>query len=283
MEKKDNTRRSSALPTLLQLRFLIELEKLKSRWGSASMIAECCGTTQATVSRYFKVCINNGYLKEDFQFTETGKLWLAEYKSLIVKLTNYLRAIGIPEQELENNLRVMIGNVEMHTLKKMVDDNAGTPVQRAMRTKKMVRFAQEEQEALEDCQVYFKLLCMENYASDMEKCFSMANLGFEREAYLRHDKEQDKWYLELTARDMAAHSRVSGENMIGHVATLKYDREGVLTAAEMENEKVKVPLEYCHFRRGSGLERVGYLAATFTCNVGNSHMPESTALLFFTF
>lgn len=280
--EKENTKRKAALPTLIQLRALIELEGLGGKWGDVSLIADRCGVSQVTVSRYFKKCITNGYLQKDFQFTEAGKVWLTEYKTLLVKLTRYLREIGIPENELEDNVAAMIENLALYTLKKMTDDNGETLVQKTIKAKKSVRFSSEEAEATENCLVYYKILSMRSKGTHKNN-FSMANNGFEQDAYLRHQKEQDMWYLEMTIKDMSAPSRINGEKMIGRLETLKFYKEEVLTRADIVDGKVKIPLQYCNFRWGTGLERIGFLTVTLTCSVGGQHMPESTALLFFSF
>ena len=82
-------------------------------------------------------------------------------------------------------------------------------------------------------------------------------------------------------KEMAAHSRVSGEMMAGKLKTLKYEHNEVLEEARIENNIVKIPMEACRIHRWTGIGTMGIVPVTVTCSVGPMHMPESTALLYF--
>ena len=119
MKAEENVMQKN-LPTLQQLNYLVELERLGTKRGFVSLIAEKCGVNHGSVSRYLKSCIENNYLSKDYEFTELGKVWLNGYKNIMEKLPHYLRGIGIPEEEMANNVKSLIENTRLHTLTAMV-------------------------------------------------------------------------------------------------------------------------------------------------------------------
>ena len=78
----------------------------------------------------------------------------------------------------------------------------------------------------------------------------MAMRGFEEIAEIV--QENGESYLELKLKEMAAHSRVSGEMMAGKLKTLKYEHNEVLEEARIENNIVKIPMEACRIHRWTG-------------------------------
>lgn len=112
MEKGENLNRRN-LPTLQQLRYLTELEKEDNTRGMIARIAEKCQVSTAPVSRYLKSCCEKGLLTEDYRFTKKGQAWIENYKRILKELPFYFRSIGIPEAQLEANVRDMI---EKHQL-----------------------------------------------------------------------------------------------------------------------------------------------------------------------
>lgn len=75
MEQGENFKREG-LPALQQVYYLMELERLgkngKKR-GSVTRIAKTCGVHRSSVNRYFKKCLEEGYLTEGLDLTEKGK------------------------------------------------------------------------------------------------------------------------------------------------------------------------------------------------------------------
>lgn len=88
-------------------------------------------------------------------------------------------------------------------------------------------------------------------------------------------------WLELTIREMQAHSRIDGRMMQGHLTSLKYEQGGMMKVAKVKNGKVKIPLEACQFYQNTRGRNYGSVPVTLACSVGQMHMPESTALLRF--
>jgi len=80
---------------------------------------------------------------------------------------------------------------------------------------------------------------------------------------------------------MSAHSRVSGETMVGKLKTLKYEHDEVLETVDIVNNIVRIPMEACKIHKWTGVGTMGVVPVTVTCSVGLVHMPESTALLYF--
>lgn len=48
--------------TVLQIQYLTELEQLEKGRGTIGAVAAKCGVKHPTVSRFFKSCIEKGYL-----------------------------------------------------------------------------------------------------------------------------------------------------------------------------------------------------------------------------
>lgn len=46
-------------PSMLQIQYLMELEKVGKKRGSVTMIADICGVSHGPVSRFFKECMEN--------------------------------------------------------------------------------------------------------------------------------------------------------------------------------------------------------------------------------
>ncbi len=278
MEAGDNLKRKN-LPTMQQLRYLTELEHMGNEWGSLSMIAEKCGVSQPAVSKYLKNCVENGYLTYDYKFTELGKSWFYGYQELAKRLREYLSSIGIPEQELEENVSSLIENTNPHTLENMINKSNKTNNPETKKAKKITAQVPFEIENYGDCRVYYKIFRMKDSSPKKQGSFSMANKGFMKEAYLR--QKETEQYLELRVLEVSAPSRMNGQQMKGSLDTVKYENEGVLVEAEIQSGKIAIPLRSFRFHRGHGGELTGLLPITFTCSVGQMHMPESTAVFVF--
>lgn len=278
MESGENLKRKN-LPTIQQLQYLTELENLKAERGFVVLIAEKCGVTHGVVSRYLKSCIDNGYLTADYQFTEYGRLWLNDYRKLMRDLKDYLGFIGIPEHEISENIRTLIENTELHTLKAMVRSYENMMILKQTGKENGVPDGLEEVlSRQEECRVHFKIYRMnaENKKSGRDR-FSMANHGFEKLAFLKKDALGD--CLEFRIREMSADSRVDGMRMTGKLEQLKYEKQGELHMASIEDGCLRIPLDAFRFHRGQGGELMGMAPITVTCSVGRVHMPESTALM----
>lgn len=278
MESGENLKRKN-LPTVQQLQYLAELENLKAERGFVVLIAEKCGVTHGVVSRYLKSCIDNGYLTLDYQFTELGQLWLNDYRKLMEDLGEYLRFIGIPEHEIAENVRTLIENTELHTLKAMVRGYENMMVLKQTGKEKGVPDnLKEELHRYGECRVHFKIYRM-NAADGKygQSRFSMANQGFEKLALLGKDDSGE--YLEFQIKEMSADSRVDGTRMTGRLEHLRYEEHGVLHTAVIHEGRLRISLDAFRLHRGQGGELIGMAPVTVTCSVGRVHMPESTALM----
>ncbi len=88
-------------------------------------------------------------------------------------------------------------------------------------------------------------------------------------------------YLELSIREMNAHSRMNGQDMSGHLSLLRYVENGNFFEAPIRKGKVTLPLDACHFQKNSRGRVKGSIPITVACSVGEAHMPERTAQLVF--
>lgn len=276
MSKGENLKRDN-LPTMLQIRYLTELEKLGNKRGNVAVIADACGVTHSSVSKYFKSCYERGYLTKDYQFTPMGTAWLERYKKMIEDLQVYFLNIGMAEQEIPDHVRKMIENMDFHVLTHMVNNDQKMRKEHLADKKKVM-----SQNILEEVLKYgnhsveFMLFRLDYHEGTG---ISMANRGFARPAVLRHNK-RGSW-LQLTIQEMQAQSRIDGKPMEGCLQSLKYEQDGLLHMAEIKDHMLRIPLEACRFSRKQGGEVSGIIPVTVTCSVGRAHMPESTAVLVF--
>lgn len=202
---------------------------------------------------------------------------IAEYYGVNRSTVNRYFKSCIERGILTESLDVMVENIDIHMLELMI--NAYTE-KKSVYKKKENELDQEIQHNLQKCErhpVVFRLYRMNKKPGQDRD--SMAMRGFEDIAEIV--QENGESYLELKLKEMAAHSRVSGEMMAGKLKTLKYEHNEVLEEARIENNIVKIPMEACRIHRWTGIGTMGIVPVTVTCSVGPMHMPESTALLYF--
>ena len=276
MEKGEHLKRQNR-PTMLQLKYLQGLSRVEKKRGAQGSIAEYYNVNRSTVNRFFKNCIERGILTEALEFTVEGQEWLDRYVRLYENLQKYLEEIGARPEEIEETIDVMVEDIDIHMLELMINAHAE---KKLVYKRKENELDQEIQNNLQKCErhpVVFRLYRMNKKPGQSRD--SMAMRGFEETAEIVQDKEES--YLELKVKDMSAHSRVSGETMVGKLKTLKYEHDEILETADIVNNIVRIPMEACKIHRWTGVGTMGVVPVTVTCNVGLVHMPESTALLYF--
>ena len=285
MNNQDN--RNLLHPSMLQIQYLLELEKTGKKRGSVAMIADTCGVSHGPVSRFFKECIGRGYLTEKYEFTTEGAHALLTYKKLLRDVKTYLKAMNIPEKEIPEKMKQLIENVDYDLLRTMVR-NARQTTEHTVEGKD--KQEQKNSQGEKDSNAYFieKILekgkfqvgiAIHQISRNSETRLSMAHQGFEHLACIRNNT-RGSW-LELTIREIYGRSRIDGTEMSGHLSSLKYEKQGQLYEAVIKNGKLRIPLSACHFFRGRMGNVKGTVHITVACNVGNAHMPESTAVLTF--
>ena len=286
MNKQDS--KNLLHPSMLQIQYLLELEKVGKKRGSVAMIADTCGVSHGPVSRFFKECIEKGYLTEKYEFTAEGTHALLTYKKLLRDVKLYLKTMNIPEKEITDKMKQLIENVDYDLLRTMIR-NARQTAEHAAKQDKSQKDAQDSQYS-RDSNAYFieKILekgkfqvgiAIHQISRNSETRLSMAHRGFEHLASIRNNT-RGSW-LELTIREIHGRSRIDGTEMSGHLSSLKYEKQGQLYEAVIKDGHLKIPLSACHFFRGRLGNVKGTVHITVACNVGNAHMPESTAVLTF--
>lgn len=276
MEKGEHLKRQNR-PTMLQLKYLQGLSRVEKKRGAQGSIAEYYNVNRSTVNRFFKNCIERGILTEALEFTVEGQEWLDRYVRLYENLQKYLEEIGARPEEIEETIDVMVEDIDIHMLELMINAHAE---KKSVYKKKENELDQEIQNNLQKCErhpVVFRLYRMNKKSGQSRD--SMAMRGFEETAEIVQDKGES--YLELKVKDMSAHSRVSGETMVGKLKTLKYEHDEVLETVDIVNNIVRIPMEACKIHKWTGVGTMGVVPVTVTCSVGLVHMPESTALLYF--
>ncbi|MDE7320118.1 MAG: hypothetical protein K2N46_10355 [Lachnospiraceae bacterium] len=277
MERRDYFDRMKR-PTLEQVRYLDEIGRAKKKRGAAAQIAKNHDISHASISRFFRDCMDAGYLDADYQVTADGKEWLAYYKGLELALTKYLQENGVPKEDIPRNVQVMAEQMDSDVLSALLDGRGKHGVRlydrKSRTTMEELKMHLKPGEHLVD----FLLL---RYEKDQRwrQARSMADRGFERPAVL--NCADGEVYLELTPREMSAPSRISGGLMSGHLAGLSYAADGMLKKAEASEGRVRIPLEAFHIRQRAEGRLECQTLVTVTCSVGTVHMPESTALLSF--
>ena len=276
MEKGEHLKRQNR-PTMLQLKYLQGLSRVEKKRGAQGSIAEYYNVNRSTVNRFFKNCIERGILTEALEFTVEGQEWLDRYVRLYENLQKYLEEIGARPEEIEETIDIMVEDIDIHMLELMINAHAE---KKSVYKRKENELDQEIQNNLQKCErhpVVFRLYRMNKKPGQSRD--SMAMRGFEETAEIVQDKGES--YLELKVKDMSAHSRVSGETMVGKLKTLKYEHDEVLETADIVNNIVRIPMEACKIHKWTGVGTMGVVPVTVTCSVGLVHMPESTALLYF--
>ena len=276
MEKGEHLKRQNR-PTMLQLKYLQGLSRVEKKRGAQGSIAEYYNVNRSTVNRFFKNCIERGILTEALEFTVEGQEWLDRYVRLYENLQKYLEEIGAKPEEIEETIDVMVEDIDIHMLELMINAHAE---KKSVYKRKENELDQEIQNNLQKCErhpVVFRLYRMNKKPGQSRD--SMAMRGFEETAEIVQDKGES--YLELKVKDMSAHSRVSGETMVGKLKTLKYEHDEVLETVDIVNNIVRIPMEACKIHKWTGVGTMGVVPVTVTCSVGLVHMPESTALLYF--
>lgn len=276
MEKGEHLKRQNR-PTMLQLKYLQGLSRVEKKRGAQGSIAEYYNVNRSTVNRFFKNCIERGILTEALEFTVEGQEWLDRYVRLYENLQKYLEEIGARPEEIEETIDVMVEDIDIHMLELMINAHAE---KKSVYKRKENELDQETQNNLQKCErhpVVFRLYRMNKKPGQSRD--SMAMRGFEETAEIVQDKGES--YLELKVKDMSAHSRVSGETMVGKLKTLKYEHDEVLETVDIVNNIVRIPMEACKIHKWMGVGTMGVVPVTVTCSVGLVHMPESTALLYF--
>ena len=276
MEKGEHLKRQNR-PTMLQLKYLQGLSRVEKKRGAQGSIAEYYNVNRSTVNRFFKNCIERGILTEALEFTVEGQEWLDRYVRLYENLQKYLEEIGARPEEIEETIDVMVEDIDIHMLELMINAHAE---KKSVYKRKENELDQEIQNNLQKCErhpVVFRLYRMNKKPGQSRD--SMAMRGFEETAEIVQDKGER--YLELKVKDTSAHSRVSGETMVGKLKTLKYEHDEVLETVDIVNNIVRIPMEACKIHKWTGVGTMGVVPVTVTCSVGLVHMPESTALLYF--
>lgn len=257
-----------------QVRYLTELDKLEKKRGAVQSISEKCEVTHSTVSRFFKSCVEKGYLTDKLEFTQKGRRILEWNQKLEKNVRNYLTNIGIKEG-IDDFVKGLVENVDSNVLEKTIS------------TRPVIGSGLEMQKStlITDISSIIDygrhLVHISIFQIHMEKRLqkSMADRGFERYGLLVHNKNES--YLELTVKEMHAISRINGQNMTGHLSALKYIHHGTVQNAKMVDGKVKIPLDACTYENFDHGIIWGNVMITVECSVGEAHMPESTARLVF--
>ena len=286
MNEQDN--KNFLHPSMLQIQYLLELEKVGKKRGSVALIADTCGVSHGPISRFFKECIKREYLTEKYEFTAEGTHALVTYKKLLRDVKLYLKAMNIPEKEIPEKMKQLIENVDYDLLRTMIR-NARQATEQTSEQDKNQKDVQDDQYN-KDSNAYFieKILekgkfqvgiAIHQISRNSETRLSMAHQGFEHLAYIRNNT-RGSW-LDLTIREIHGRSRIDGTEMSGHLSSLKYEKQGQLYEAVIKDGHLKIPLSACHFFRGRMGNVKGTVHITVSCNVGNAHMPESTAVLTF--
>ena len=263
-------------PSLLQIHYLIELEKEGNKWGAVGTVAKNCGVSHGPVSRFFRECIEHGYLTKDYAFTEEGRQALGFYKWILNETGSYLGRIGAGTREFPAQMKQMVENLDYELILSI------TRSDRQVREKPGIQAEEAGENVIRNILEWGNspvTIAIHQLSHEGTTKLSMAHRGFEHQAYVRKNKKG--CWLALAICPMQAHSRIDGTEMTGHLSSLKYENQGKLYEAEIKNNKLQIPLTACHFIKSSHGNIKGMIPITVTCSVGKAHMPESTAVLTF--
>lgn len=271
-------------PTWGQVEYLEKLQEKIQRQkkrGIVTEIAKECQVNHAAVSRFFKACVNSGYIDENDNLTPDGEEWLRYYQKLQDHLLAYLSGMMIEGEDRERNAHHLFEHVDDHVLRSMLDYRKGdvTPhtIPDIMRDQKdgisICEYLREGRSA-----VGFRILKI-NRNGRFGHDISMADRGFAKPAHLI--KEGEKAVLELTLVELEEYSRITGKKMHGHLSGIKYIGENQIHPLPIEDGTVRIPIQDCTYERRAGGYMTGTVSLIMSGSVGNMHMPESSALLVF--
>ena len=258
--------------TVLQIQYLTELEQLEKGRGTIGAVATKCGVKHPTVSRFFKSCIEKGYLTESLEFTDKGKKMLRWHQKVQKDVREYLERSGITEG-IDDVLKGMIENIDYRRLEELTKSH--------MRINKEIRMQKEQNQIrnIEELVEYGNHPVVISILQTDGSSRSMAENGFEPLGIVKRNKRGCN--LELTIREMHAVSRINGKQMKGHLTYLKYLQGDMYKIADVKNGRIKIPLNACVFQNFDHGTLRGNLLITVSSSVGEAHMPESTARLIF--
>ncbi|MDO4260862.1 MAG: hypothetical protein Q4C82_02195 [Eubacteriales bacterium] len=276
MESGENLKRQDR-PSVLQLRYLAELDHMEKKRGVQGMVAARCGVNASTVNRYFKACMEKGYLDESCGFTDKGRRWFEHYRKLQSRLERYLKELLGRDSEVQEAVRSLIENTDSHVLEAILSSHERQNMLSAKRSVELPDNLREMLRRHRRHEVRFGIYRMGR--EQRPGRLSMAMRGFREDAYLT--EEEGEAYLELYVREVTAASRIDGKTMEGRLDSLKYEDGDTLQNLRIEKEKIQIPLSAFKIYHGQGGRIKGTLAITVTCSVGQAHMPESTAFLVF--
>lgn len=264
-------------PSLLQINYLMTLEKIEKKRGCVGTVADICGVSHGPVSRFFKECVNYGYLTEQYTFTEAGIRALRMYERILQSTQSYLTRLGVSEGSRQESLRQLIENVDYELLLSITRSDT--------QVKKDTTISQESstpnflEKVLEKGNYEVGIALHQVNRTGGGPRLSMAHQGFEHIAVIRNNN-RGSW-IELTICPVHGISRIDGKDMTGWLSSLKYENHGQLCEVDLRANKVRIPLSTCRFTRSSHGNIKGMIMITVTCTAGKAHMPESTALLTF--
>ena len=276
MEKGRHLKRKNQ-PTMTQIQYVLELDKLEKKKGAQGEVARICGVNASTVYRFFKSCMEQGYLDEELTFTKAGRAWIERYKNLIVRLEKYLTDIGGTEDSVKETTDSLLENVELYMLELMLKEYEQQKSVVICKKKQLNEDVIYNIRRYGNYQVKYGIYRL-NRRPDTAS-LSMAMHGFEERAEFLW--EEDVPYLVLKIRTLMAKSRLDGKERAGCLDMLRYEDNSRLIIARAEGERIYIPISACEIHYYQGGSIVGKVSITVTSSVGRQHMPESTALLIF--
>jgi len=270
-------------PSLIKIQMMEALSRdEEGSYGKVKRVAAACGTDHSKVSRYFSEAIEAGYITKKLELTDIGREWTGKYNALQKQVRKYLENMQVAGPDLDSGIDAMIRNFDYNTLDRMTRNvrSAGKQVDnkyQEFRTGKGL----EIDSLLERGRfpVDFRILRIKSNRQETEYKLSMADKGFEKPAVLSVNNRGS--FLELTLKEMAEASGITGRLMRGQLEKLKYGDGEDLKEVPVKGEKIRIPARAFEYRDLDGGRFMATAYITVTCSVGTEHMPESRAMLFF--
>ena len=264
--------------SLAQITYLEMIEKLQREGKKCSVtkVASLSGVTHAPVSRFMKLCQEQNLTDEKNQLTDEGKSRLREQKHVLDETRKMVQDLGFSGETEEKAVRNLMEDMEPVLLKRLLE--------RERKRKELVLLCECGNDpgtiptrAVEELISYGRHAVEFRLMRSRGEGLSMADKGFEHPAYIR--KDDDGVRLELRRKKMIGRSGKDGHMMTGQLDTLKYEMQGRMHEAGIQEDTLIIPLEAFQFVREFEKEFAGTLYVTLTCSVGEEHMPENTARL----
>lgn len=267
-----------------QMKYLLALLHQPGKRQNQSNVARIFGVNKSTVSRALVEAVNQGILTEGengYELTGYGRDYVQTYERCLDSISDWLVSQGADPEDARNDSYALLESCSERTLEILQNRGKIAKIYQGMQHfENSTSFSGVQIAGFIEPGEYRVPFVF--YRIDKEEMLapkaSMANEAFYHPATLAISHTGS--YICLRMKNIIQRSRVNGEELEGKLKTMKYMSGEREKTVMLNDEKVYIPIEVMQFYyiRQDNLLR-GYMEFKMSCTVGNTHMPESTAVL----